>query len=218
MKLISLLLAVIALTLTANARAALVSVKVSADMSSGLTLATDLLPVGTTVTSDLVFDIGAGNINTAVIDNVSGSFNWEDAAQGAQTFSATAASIETINSAGWLLLLFTGIGPTIDGITAAGFSIQFNIGINPFSPRGRVAELYDLVLNSSVDRLRVRASRAGGTVSGDLATNVTATISPVPLPEGLILFASALLGLGAVKFTRVRVSTNSAFAGSQDLS
>lgn len=200
MKLTYLLPGLFAVVFTANAQAALVSVNASADMTSGFAQATDLLPIGTTVTSNVDFDIGVGTINTASIDNVSGSFNWIDSSLGAQTFNADSARITTTNSAGWFVLLFNGIGPTIDGITAANFSIQFDIGTNPFVPPGSTTELFDLVLNSSVALLRVGARLGATTQFGVLESNVSGSISEVPLPAALLFFISGLLGLTATRF------------------
>lgn len=202
MKLYSVLLLAFFLTLAADARAALVSVKASADMTSGLPLATDLLPIGTTVSSDLILDIGAGTHETAVIDNVSGSFDWVDASLGAQSFTATDARISTRHSDGWFVFLFTGNGPTIDGVTAMNFRVRFDVGTNPFRPPGSTAELYDLILNSSISEFRVSATKDRTVQAGVLETGVTAAISPVPLPGAAFLFASALLGLGAAGRTR----------------
>lgn len=132
MKIINSMVCALALAFTTNSQASLISVNASADMTDGLSIATSLLSVGTTVTSDITFNIGDGAIGTSIIDNVSGTFDWVDSIFGAQTFNANSAAISTINSAGWFLLDFTGSGPTISGITASLFSIQFNIGTNPF--------------------------------------------------------------------------------------
>jgi len=195
-----------ALAFTANVEASLISVNTSADITDGLPLATSLLPIGTTVTSDITFNIGAGTIGTSIIDNVTGTFNWIDNAFGAQTFNADSASISTVNSAGWFFLDFSGNGPTVSGITGSLFSIRFNIGTNPFSSPGNTSELFDLVLNSSIDRLRVGASRNGSTNFGNLASNVTGRISAVPAPGVLLLFATGLLGLFA--FGAIREKNN----------
>ncbi len=199
MKLLVKLLGAITLVIATNSHAALVSVNTSADMSSGLPQALNLLPIGTTVTSDIIFNIGNGNISTSTIDSVSGTFSWIDSTYGAQAFTAENALISTINSAGWFNLLFTGTGPTIDGITAGSFSIVFDIGTNPFLPPGSTTELFDLVLSSTIDRLRVGALQGALTQFGDLESNVSGTISAVPIPGALVLFASGLLGLYAAR-------------------
>ena len=187
----------VALTAAAGSKAALVSVQASADMTSGFDLATDLLPIGTTVTSDLIFDIGPGTIQTSNIGNVSGSFNWVDAALGAQSFNADSARITTRNSAGWYQLLFSGNGPTINGLTVVNFEIRFDIGTNPFSPPGSTAQLFDLTLNSTIERLRVYVSEGPRTVTGELLDNVSGSVSEVPVPGALLLFATGLLGIYA---------------------
>jgi hypothetical protein len=190
------------LAFTANVQASLISVNASADMKDGFSLATTLISIGTTVTSDITFNLGAGTINTSNIDSVSGSFNWIDGVFGAQSFNADSASISTINSAGWFLLDFTGSGPTIDGITASIFSIQFNIGTNPFVSPGSTSELFDLVANSSIDSFRVGATQGGLTHSGNLSSNVSGTISTVPEPGVYLLFFTGLLGLYVQRTTR----------------
>ena len=199
MKLFIKLIAISALLITANSQAALVSVNASANMTSGLPLATSLLPIGTSVTSDVSFDIGAGTIGTSNFTSVSGTFSWVDSTFGAQVFTANNASISTTNSAGWFLLDFTGSSPTINGITAGIFSIQFNIGTNPFTSPGSTTELYDLVISSSIDRMRVGARQGGLTQFGDLQSNVSGTVSAVPIPGTLVLFISGLLGLFTIK-------------------
>lgn len=199
MKLSIKIFGIIALFITANSQAALVSVRASADMSSGLPLTTNLLTIGTSVTSNVTFDVGAGTIGVSDITNVSGIFSWVDSTFGAQVFNANNASISTTHSAGWFLLDFTGSGPTINGITADIFSIQFNTGTNPFISPGSTMELYDLVLNSSIDRMRVGARQGSLTQFGDLQSNVSGTVRTVPVPSTLILFASGLLGLFSIK-------------------
>lgn len=195
MNLLLKLVGLMALAGFANSQAAMVSVSASADMSGGLPYTTSLLPIGTNVMSDVRFDIGAGTIDTSNITNVSGTFSWMDDSLGQQAFNANNVSISTTHSTGWFILDFTGNGPTIDSITADIFSIQFNIGTNPFLPPGSTTELFDLVLNSSIDRMRVGASQGGLTQFGDLQSNVTGSISAVPVPGALILFISGLLGL-----------------------
>lgn len=204
MKFFNLTICALALAFTANVQAALISVDASADMTSGLPLTTSLLPVGTTVTSDVTFDIGAGTISSSNISNVTGTFNWIDSILGVQTFNANSANISTINSAGWFLLDFNGSGPTISGITASIFSIQFNIGTNPFLSPGSTSELFDLVLNSSIDRFRVGASQGSSTQFGNLTANVNGTINAVPAPGVLFLFAAGLLGLYACRAIKVK--------------
>lgn len=205
MKVFNSMLCALALALTTNLQASLISVNASADMTDGLSLATSLLSVGTTVTSDVTFNIGSGTIDTSVIDNVSGTFDWIDSAFGAQTFDADGAYISIINSAGWFLLDFTGSGPTISGITASLFSIQFNIGTNPFLSPGSTSELIDLVLNSSIDEFRVGASQGGLTHFGNLASNVSGSITSVPEPGVLLLFVTGLLGLYTCRATRKKL-------------
>ncbi len=206
MKIFNLMVCALALAFTTNVQASLISVNASADMTDDLSLATSLLPIGTTVTSDVTFNIGSGTIGTSVIDNVTGTFDWVDSAFGEQTFNADGASISTINSAGWFLLDFTGSGPTISGITASLFSIQFNIGTNPFSYPGSTSELFDLVLNSSIDKFRVGASQSSLTHFGNLASNVRESITPVPAPGVLLLFVTGLLGLYSCRATRAKNS------------
>lgn len=204
MKFFSSMAFALALAFTTNTQASLISVNASADMTNGLSLATNLLPISTTVTSDVTFNIGSGTIATSVIDNVSGTFNWIDSAFGAQTFNADSASISAINSAGWFLLDFSGIGPTISGITASLFSIQFNISTNPFISPGSTSELLDLVLSSSIDRFQVGASQGPLTHYGTLASNVSGTISSVPAPGVLLLFVTGLLGLYTFRAVKVK--------------
>ena len=208
MKILSSMVCALALAFTTNVQASLISVNASADMTDGLSLTTSLLPTGTTVTSDVTFNIGSGTISTSVIDNVTGTFDWIDNAFGAQTFNADGASISTINSAGWFLLDFTGSGPTISGITASLFSIQFNIGTNPFLSPGSTSELFDLVLNSSIDKFRVGASQGGLTHFGNLTSNVSGTISAVPTPGVLLLFVTGLLGLYTCRDIKLKNSNN----------
>lgn len=198
-RIVSILGLIILLTAT-RSHAALVSVNASADMTGGFPQALSLLPVGTTVTSDILFNIGPGNIGSSIIDNVSGTFGWVDSISGAQVFNADNASIRTINSAGWFDLRFTGSGPTLGGITADSFSIVFDIGTNPFSPPGSTAELFDLVLNSTVDSMRVGALQGATTQFGNLETNVTGTISAVPVPGALSLFVFGLVGIYAARW------------------
>jgi len=199
MKLFIKLIGVIVLLTTANSQAALVSVNTSADMTSGLSLATSLLPIGTKVTSDVSFNISTGTISTSNITNVSGTFSWMDSVFGVQTFSANNAFINTINSSGWFDLNFTGNGPTINGITSDNFSILFNVGTNPFVSPGNTTELYDLVVNGSIDKLRIGASQNGLIHYGELESNVIGAISAVPIPSALILFVSGVLGLFATR-------------------
>ncbi len=204
MKIFRTIVSALVLVYAATCQASLITVYASADMTDGFSLATSLLPIETTVSSDVTFDIGDGTIDTSIIDNVSGTFNWVDSALGIQTFNADSAFISTINSAGWFLLSFAGSGPTISGITASIFSIQFNIGTNPFLSPGSTSELFDLVLNSSIDRLRVGASQSGLTHYGNLASNVSGTINAVPAPGVLLLFVAGLAGLYTVRATRVK--------------
>ncbi|WP_404359315.1 hypothetical protein [Methylotuvimicrobium sp. KM1] len=193
---------IFALLITTNSQAALVFLSASADMSSGLPLTTSLLPIGTSVTSNVSFDIGSGTIEASNFTNVTGTFSWVDSTFGAQVFNANNASISTTHSAGWFLLDFTGSGPTINGITADIFSIQFNIGTNPFTSPGSTTELYDLVINSSIDRMRVGASQGSWTHFGDLQSNVSGSVSAVPIPSALILLVSGLLGLFTIKIRK----------------
>lgn len=189
------LLGIFLIFFSANSHAGLISVDASADMSSGLPLTTNLLPIGTNVTADIQFDVGVGAINTSSFSNISGGFSWFDTAFGQQTFSADSAQITTINSSGWFDLNFTGIGPVINGIAADSFSILFDLGANPFLSPGSTTELYDLILNSSVSGMRVGAFRGGLTHYGNLNSNVTGVITAVPEPNIIILLLSGLLGL-----------------------
>ncbi len=208
MKIFYSLVCALALAFTANVQASLISVNASADMTDGLSIATDLLPIGTTLTSNVTFNIGSGTIGSSVIDNVTGTFDWIDSVFGAQTFNAEGASISTINSAGWFLLDFTGSGPTINGISASLFSIQFNIGTNPFFSPGSSSELFDLVLNSSIDKFRVSASQGFQTQFGNLSSNVSGTISSVPAPAVLLLFVTGLAGLYTCRINRKNSNKN----------
>ncbi len=202
MKFFSSMIFSLILAFTCNVQASLISVNASATMTGGLSLSTSLLPIGTTVASDITFDIGAGTIGSAIIDDINGTFNWVDSNLGAQVFNADSASISTTHSDGWFLLDFSGSGPTIGDITASFFSIQFNIGTNPFSFPGSTSEMFDLVLNSSIDRFRVGATKGNLTHSGDLATSVNGAISTVPEPGVLLLLVTGLLGLYTFRFTR----------------
>ncbi len=184
---------------SANSHAGLISVDASADMTSGFSLATSLLPIGTNVSADIKFDVGVGTIGISNFTDVSGIFSWFDTTFGLQTFSADNAQITTINSAGWFDLNFTGLGPVINGITANSFSILFDIGTNPFISPGSTTELYDLILNSSVSGMRVGALQGGLTHYGNLKSNVTGSVTAVPEPNIIILFLSGLLGFFELK-------------------
>ena len=196
MKIIINLFGVFTLIITSQSQAALISVQASADMSNsyGSSLVTTLLPIGTTVYSDVQFDIGAGLYSTDFeFTNVSGTFTWDDTVHGLQTFTANNASIITTHSSGWFSLRFTGIHPSATGVYADSFSLVFDIGENPYTS---TAELYDLVLNSNVSRMRVGATTGSGAVDyGELEVNVSSAISAVPIPAAFWLFGFGLISL-----------------------
>ncbi len=196
------LFGILVFVLSVNSHAALITVNASADMTSGLPYTLSLLPIGTKVTSDVTFNIGSGTIDTSIIDNVSGTFSWNDSTFGLQVFNTTSAAISTIHSDGWFSMTFSGSGPTIGGITAESFGIVFNIGTNPFLPPGSTTELLDLVLNGSVLGMRVGASQGSTTHYGDLQDNVVGSINTVPVPGALVLFISGLLGLFSSRVMR----------------
>lgn len=190
-------IALLTLLASTYSHASLISVNATADMSSGFSLATDLLSIGTNVTADIQFDVGDGSIQSSIFSSVSGEFSWLDSILGLQTFSADDAHITTINSDGWFNLNFSGIGPVINGITADSFSVVFDIGINPYLAPGNTTELYDLILNSSIENLRVGALQNGLTHYGVLDSNVSGTVSATSVPEPGIaaLFFTGLIGL-----------------------
>ncbi len=205
MKRIFKILSAITFLLSLHSQAAMVSVNAYAEMTDGLPAPTTMIPIGTGVTADVMFNIGSGSISNASFSNVSGEFVWLDSLLGEQKFIATSAHLGTTHSAGWFLLDFEGLGPTINGITAKVFSIQFNIGGNPFTYPNSTAELYELVLGSTIDRLRFGAGRSGTSYS-DLESNVGGDISPVPLPSAFILFLSGVIGVFSTSFIRINNS------------
>jgi hypothetical protein len=155
----------------------LININAYAEMTEGLNLPTTMIPVGTGVTAELSFNVSSGTRSTASFTDVSGEFSWTDAAMGRLTFNAASATITTTHSAGWLNLQFSGTGPTVNGITAQNFSLRLDIGVNPFTTPGSSTELYDLLADSSVTRLRFGASQAGLTQYSDIETNVTGNVT-----------------------------------------
>jgi hypothetical protein len=188
------------LFLSANSHAGLISVDALADMSSGYSNSKRLLPIGTTVSANVQFDVGSGTVHTSSFSNVSGDFSWTDTTFGLQTFTANSARITSRNAAGLIGLKFTGIGQKIRGLVADSFMLVFDIGVNPFSSPGSTTQFYDLVLGSSVSNMRVGARQDRTTHYGYLKNNVTGSIISVPGPGTLPLF---LLGLFAVFASRV---------------
>lgn len=196
MKLSHYAFALLAVLLTTQSHAALISIDASADMTSIGTRVNTLLPLGTTVHLSLQFDVSSGTISTASISNVSGTFSWNDDTLGLQTFFVNdRGNRRGRNSSGILTYNFIGTGSTIDGVTASQFILQFDIGTNPFSIPGSTTPLIDLLLGSSIYQIRFGAQEGPTTTYGTLGANVSSTINAVPLPAALPLFLFSLLGL-----------------------
>lgn len=182
-------------------QAALVSVTSSADMSDGGLFSTALLPIGTTVSADVQFDIGPGTVFTSSLSNVSGTFTWLDSTFGTQTFIADSAFISNkqIDGSAYHVSFLTESAPIITGIEITGFSITFA------APPNTSAEFYDHILNSSVSGMRVLAMYGNSGDWGNLTSNVTGSISAVPIPGALMLFISGLLGIFVTRTVNTKI-------------
>ena len=187
---------VLALLVSGNSLAALISIDASAEMTSGTSVATSLFPIGTNLVADFSFDVGPGNRATASITDVSGSFSWVDSVFGPQSYDATSASVSGFSTTGFFEVRFLGDRQTVGDITANTFRITFVNGIDTFRPPGNSVELYDLFLVSTIGSIDVVVQQPGEPLgSADFETNVSSSISAVPVPAAFWLFGTALIGL-----------------------
>lgn len=174
--------------LEAPAEATLLRVEAQAAMTDGLPLTVAYLPVGTVVDAVITFDIGPGPPGAiGALQAVAGTFTWNDGLP--RTFDTSRGFVSGAFFLGLVTVDFPGTGPTIDGLRATVFEVVFDIGVNPFTT---TEQLSVLMLGGAVDRLRIGVSDGSGlTQFGDLMTDVSSSITALPLPG-----TTELLGLG----------------------
>jgi len=187
--------------LTGSTHAATISAIAMGDVSSGLVYATNLIPVGTTVTADISMNVGPGTISTSQLTGVSGTFSWIDSTLGPQTFFANSAWLRGQAYTGVINIWFFGSGPTINNSTAASFSIDFNIGTNPFTAPGSTTELSELLVASEIYGMSFGATSGNTTHFAGIRDDISGVVSAVPLPGALSLFLSGLIGYLAMPFS-----------------
>ena len=153
-----------------------------------------LIPAGTTVTTSVQFEVGPGSPQVATVSGGFGTFNWDNG--GPQVHRASGIFHSGTNASGELTFDFPGTGPTIGGFTTDRFQIVFDIGMDPFTT---TLELSDLLLDSSISRLRVGAMEPGFTSFDNINDTVSGTITLVPEPSGFVLGCICLIGLGLAR-------------------
>lgn len=191
---------VLTLLASGNSLAALISIDASAEMTSGTSVATSLFPIGVNLIADFSFDVGPGSRSTASITDVSGNFSWVDSVFGPQSYDATSASVSGFSTTGFFEVRFLGDRQTVGDISANTFRITFVNGIDTFRPPGSTVELYDLFLASTIGSIDVVVQQPGQPLGfGEFETNVSGSISAVPVPAAIWLFGTALVGLFGIR-------------------
>ena len=190
------LLISVSLTIVTPANATLLYTNTQATMTSGWGYSTTYMPVGTVVNASVTFDVEPGAPSSfpafyPAVTSATGTFVWNDSIP--QVFSTSGqVIISRLSSSGEIDLEFEGTGPTIDGLIANNFTIRYNLGVNPFTTTN---ELSDLLLSSTIERLCIGVYLYNNINSGnygDLATDVSGSVS-IPEPTTLLL-----LGLGGL--------------------
>lgn len=186
------LLVSVFLTIATHANAALLNTNAQAMMTSGWGYSTTYMPIGTAVNASVTFDVEPGAPSSfpafyPAVSSATGTFVWNDSVP--QVFSTSGqVIIRRLSSSGEIDLEFEGTGPTIDGLIANNFTIRYNLGVNPFTTTN---ELSDLLLSSTIERLRIGVYLYDNINSGnygDLATDVSGSVS-IPEPATLSLLA-----------------------------
>lgn len=193
---IAVALGTICLITVVSVRATLLHVEAQAAVTSGNSIGLSYLAIGTVVHSSVDFDVGPGvPFPFPAINSANGTFTWNDGS--ARTFTVNSALIEGENQFGGVFLAFVGTGPTINGSVPSEFKIDVNIGVDPFTT---LLQLSDLLPGSLVQGMRFQVFSGSFGGFGDLARDVSGSISPVsgaPEPATLALLGIGLAGLAA---------------------
>jgi hypothetical protein len=167
-------------------------VDAQADVSAGnQPIVAAYISAGTTVTGSVDFDVGPGAASVAAVSGGVGTFTWDG---GSSMFTVNLAKRGFESPVNELVGLdFVGTGPIVGNFFASLFEIVFDIHTNPdTSP----AQLSDLLLASSIQSLRIGVSPDGSldVFFGDLADNVSGTVTTVPGPATIVLLGLGLAG------------------------
>lgn len=176
-----------------SATGSLLHTEAHASMSKGFS--NKFMPDGTEVNVSITYDISSGGVFTSTINSVRGTFSWNDGVS-LRVFDITDRAGRGVAMNGTYSLDFVGTSPIIEGSYMSQFTIDYNLGVNPFNTTN---ELSDLLLNSSIIGFFVEVIDGSVPVYGRFYTDVSGSTTVIPEPCTL-----SLLALGAFLAGRKR--------------
>lgn len=188
-----------------SVQAGLVHTDATATMTSGGSLSTTYLPIGTVVSASVTFN--APPIDPFILvaqgpplGAATGTFTWNDGSPHVFTVN-TAFAVAASQSGGPGLpstetatISFTGTGPNIGGLSATDFDIVYQA-----SPTNSLSAL---LLNGTIQRFYVDVTNSQSVMdTGDLHSEVSGSTTPAATPEPASLLTLGLSALGLVGYS-----------------